>query len=322
MSKKLPRWVEEVYPEYVVARIDGESSQDAAEGILGNNRNIEVGIETFLRYMRWYKADSFKLQAGELPDGLRAISVPPPIRTDHLPALIVPYEDVMVFGDFHIPLHDHEMINYAFSIVRDREIKTAIISGDFLNMEWASKFVSWGQAGPIESKIEFEIARKILNTLLGIVNKIYIIPGNHDGGRFKNMSKGALGFEMLLRAMVGPEVLESRRIQFTERRWMVMEGSPHGDWRITHPSQGRANPLSLAQALAAKYKMNLLTAHQHYLGMTYDKTGEYICVDGGHMQNEQLADYMVEVDSTHSRWIPGFVELRGGWPHLYPRPTG
>ena len=128
-----------------------------------------------------------------------------------------------------------------------------------------------------------------------------------------------MGFEQLMQLTLGCSLEElSKTFTIGQNRWFSLVGSSWGDWRVTHPKQIRVIPLGLAEVLAWKFDTNVLTAHQHYLGVRKDRYGHYVVCDGGHMQDEERTGYKQECDTTHSAWCAGYVELVDGWPRLIP----
>jgi len=315
-------WRDEVAPTYFDCKSRGLGDDDAAAycrekfpGLIG-----DFALNSISRGMRKWRQDVTDCSG----EGFR---VPPPLETGQPSPLIgleVPYQDCHIWNDTHIPFHIPELMDLSLERASASGVRCLVIGGDFMDMGWASKYVSWGTQGPTQTAEEFLVARGILREALRVFDTIYIIPGNHDGTRFKYMSNGTLGFRQLMDMVLGGEVKPDagKRIVIGERRWMVLKDSPWGDWRITHPVSARSAPLSLAQVLAHKYRQNIITAHQHYLGVSFDRYGQYVICDGGHMQDESLTEYKLEVDSTHSSWAPGYVELIGGWPTLVPLPRG
>lgn len=251
--------------------------------------------------------------AGKLFQG----SVPPPLASTAFKPLVLPYQDSLVWCDTHVPFHMNDCMEESLNSALSNGVRQIILAGDFMDIHWGSRFIAWKTEGAHVENVrqEFAISQAVFKILLNEFDSVVVIPGNHDGGRFQHMSGGAFDFRLLCSLMGGfPLDKEPENLTIGMNRWMVLEGSPWGDWRITHPQKARAVPLALAEVLAWKYSMNILTAHQHYLGARMDRYGKHIVCDGGHMQNEGITDYKVEVDNSHSNWTPGWVELLDGWP--------
>jgi hypothetical protein len=342
--RKIPSWVDETYPRYFqLVGMDfshDEAAQQLKEEFSGLLQDKQIG--TITRNMRGLKQE-IQERFDEYHNNVFAaiganpsygevqtapeLQVPPPLGgTFTSPVLSkyidIPYADGHVWCDCHVPNHNDGLIEKSLRRAKEQGGMNLYIAGDFLDMSWASKFVAWGQAGPEQVKEEFAIAKKIIQLALEVFENIYIIPGNHDGTRFKYMSNGSLGFENLFVMAMGSADMLNKRVHVGERRYMVLRDSKWGDWRITHPQSARAVPLSLAQTIALKEQQNVLTAHQHYFGMGFDRYGHFMICDGGHMTNEELTEYKMEMDTAHSNWAPGYVELVDGWPYLIPDDRG
>lgn len=314
-------WASKYYAEYEHLRHHHGSDYAIKCLWTGHPELTNLSSETIRRGFRLYAAT---LKGGEI--GPTPASMPPPVEVSGLPPVIsgeisIPYRDGHVWCDCHIPMHNEELIRLSVTRAAMNPGQNLYIAGDFLDMDWASKYVGWGMKGPRETLREFGVARQIMEYALHVFDNIYIIPGNHDGARFKNMSKGALGFEALMTMVLGmDEHFRDGTIVLGEQRHITLKDSPWGDWRITHPDKARAVPLSLAQAISQAKHCNVLVAHQHFLGASFDRWGKHIICDGGYMAQERLMDYKVECDGTHSAWSPGYIELVGGMPNIVAIP--
>lgn len=243
--------------------------------------------------------------------------VPPPLAPTAFEPLVLPYRDCLLWCDVHVPYHLNEAMAASLRSAVSNNLRRIIIAGDFMDTHWGSKFISWKTKAVHHESIreEFAIAQAIFAILLDTFEEVIIIPGNHDGGRWQRFTNGAVDFELLCSFMGGWKVDEKPdKLTIGMNRSLVLEGSPWGDWRITHPRKARKVPLSLAEELAAKYGMNILTAHQHHLGSRMHRHLPYICCDGGHLQDASITDYKQEVDDAHANWVAGWVELVDGWP--------
>lgn len=341
-SREWSAWVEKYAPKwFYLTGVQGWTADEAANHLKAINKDIpKMANDSMRRRFAEYAQEIKTIRAEYNPqvatEGIAfpewgaadssPAQVPPPLGLSELPPVIsngidIPYEDGHVWNDCHIPLHNDKLMNYSLERAKVDGVKNLYIGGDLMDMSWASRFIGWGSASPREIEQEFSIAKKIVEAAMTVFEKVYIIPGNHDGTRFKYMSHGALGFTNLMTMILGSDSWkDDNYLTIGEKRWMRLRGSAWGDWRITHPISARANPLSLAQALCLKHGENILTAHQHYLATGFDKTGRYLICDGGYMSHEELMEYKQEVDSTHSGWAKGYVELVDGWPMLVSMP--
>lgn len=309
----------------------GLSNEDAALSVRELNPGIvgHLSVMTISREMRRWsrkiKEESARERlineitneefgaSGGVPPG----RAQPPSVLPLPPHLVLDYQDGHVWSDAHIPYHIPELMDISLMRAKSDGIKNLYVPGDLFDLKWASSFIDWGKEGPEQVSKEFDCARKLMDTVMEVFDRVVITPGNHDGGRFRRVSDGVLSFEQLLEMVLGIRLIDYRdKIIVGHNRWFRLEGSPWGNWRLTHPKSARAIPLSLAQRLSEKFHENILTAHQHYLGVSMDKNSYYILCDGGFMQDERLVGYKNEVDTSHSQWTPGYIELVDGWPHI------
>lgn len=336
VSKKTPRWAQLLGPDYFALVASGMSHEDAASSLRSDN-GVAIGgmsLDSISRAMRSYASDVRQavgcspsetidnalqeaIKSGERLSRPLTGLVPPPLAPTAFQPLVLPYRDCLVWCDVHIPYHRPEVIEQSIESAISRGIRSLIIAGDFMDVHWGSKFSAWKTKGAHHENIrrEFSIAQKIFSIIDEAFEEIIIIPGNHDGGRFMHMTGGSVDFELLCSWLFGwPVDSKPEKVTIGLNRSLVLEGSPRGTWRITHPRKARKIPLSLAEELAAKFQCNVLTAHQHHLGVRMHRHLPYICCDGGHMQDERITDYKQEVDDAHANWVAGWVELVDGWP--------
>lgn len=326
--KKTPEWALDVLPAYFGHIAGGMSHEDAALAVKDAYPEETAGksLGTILRNMRnarqnfvQYGGEEATFE-GELARQSFHGLVPPPLAPTAFEPLVLPYEDCLVWCDIHIPYHRADVIEQSLESAVNHGLKNLLIAGDLMDIHWGSKFMSWKTKGGHHENIrqEFAITQKIFSILDRTFEKIIIIPGNHDGGRFMHMTGGSVDFELLCSWMFGYRVDEKpEKLKIGLNRSVTLQGSPRGDWRITHPRKARKVPLALAEELAAKFQCNVLTAHQHHLGVRMHRHLPYICCDGGHMQDERITDYKQEVDDAHANWVAGWVELVDGWPNCY-----
>jgi predicted phosphodiesterase len=345
VARKTPDWALELAPAFYQLVAQGVGREEAAHKLRADHPSIigALSLETIQRAMRLFKAElvngGLQVESDDgslapldfvdaaLQEAILAVdgrtrrvpkgSVPPPLTPTAFSPLVLPYKDSLVWSDVHIPYHLPEAMERSLDSALDKGITRIILAGDFMDVHWGSRFMAWKTKGmDVENiKQEFAITSRIFKLLLELFEEVVVIPGNHDGGRFQHLSNGSIDFSLLCAFMIGCSPAEMpENLIVGMNRWLVMEGSPRGDWRITHPAKSRKVPLMLAEELAAKFQQNILTAHQHHLGVRMHRHLPYICCDGGCLQDERLTDYKQETDDSHANWAPGWVELVDGWP--------
>jgi hypothetical protein len=234
-----------------------------------------------------------------IPKGIRE-SIPPHLhRKDHVRS--------QVWCDLHAPQHDAAAIELALERARQTDTKRLIIAGDALNLGWASSFLGRTGYSPEDTEEEFQVCEQLFKQILTVFDQIIIVGGNHCEGRWSKVIGGQVEFARLLRMILGDEVVN--KMVITERRYCTID-TPNGVWRFTHQAgKGRKRQLSMAEELASVTGQHIVMGHQHYLGAVVDRTGKYWCIDGGHMCDPSLMEYKNHMDSLHTSWASGFVEL-------------
>lgn len=83
-------------------------------------------------------------------------------------------------------------------------------------------------------------------------------------------------------------------------------------YRASHPQEYSKLPLKNADELAQKFQCNIITAHEHHLGKTWDRYQRYVVVNGGCMEDQSKAAYTRLRDNNKPNFHPGFVLLKDG----------
>lgn len=234
-----------------------------------------------------------------IPEGIKE-SFPDKLHIDN-------HENSHIWFDLHLPLHDKELVEMAIKHALLNKVKRLYLGGDALNLGWASSFIGATDSDPEDTEREFKVCEDVFRTLLDVYDEIYLIGGNHDQGRWEKIIGGKIGFERMLKMVLGDYVVLN--ITTTGRRYMTVD-TPSGIWRISHQAgKGRKRQLSAVEELASILQQNVAIGHQHYLGQCIERTGKYWSVDGGCMCNESLMEYKNIMDTLHTQWASGFVHL-------------
>jgi len=207
-----------------------------------------------------------------------------------------------IIGDMHLPTTKFRWLNgVVLPICQKQNLKQLILAGDLFNFDALSHFQNITPS--IELTTELEIGKQIMQHLFNYFDNIYYFMGNHDY-RIHRLFDGDIKSE-LVRDMISSKLEVSTYAYMT-----VTSGNEH--WRITHPKNYSRIQLRNADELAQKYQTNIISWHEHHIGVGRDKYNHYTIVNGGGMFDTELMAYVSLEDSIMPRMKNGFVMLIDG----------
>lgn len=225
--------------------------------------------------------------------------------------LVLPPGDYAVAGDFQIPTHNDHFVERLLLVARKtlRPPRVLVLAGDLIN---ADAFSDYESAVSLPSfSEETAAARAVLARLLSVFQWIYWLWGNHER-RLGKRTGGALTPRHLW-AMVGadPRVVPSA--------WghCVIRNRHGHDWRVTHASEYSVNQLTVADQLAQKFQMNIISHHEHHLAVGFDRFKRYVIINNGGLFDQRDMAYAVLDDTKRPRMQNGFTVLHDGFPKIY-----
>ena len=133
----------------------------------------------------------------------------------------------------------------------------------------------------------------------------YLIQGNHET-RVGRMTDGKIQARHIYQ-LFGGDIWEKkfRYSQFDKMRI--------GDkWLLVHPNSYSQVSPAVARRLAEKYHRHVINSHGHLVGMSYDRSGEFLAVDLGGMFDVRKIEYINMKTTTHPVWANGFCMIRNG----------
>ena len=214
------------------------------------------------------------------------------------------YRDCIITSDWHLPYLDETLFDKLLEIRKKTKLSTLIIGGDFIDLPMFSTF-----ADAYEHKGQFrgdkDTVRRVLETLVKNFDEIYITVGNHCLRWVK-----FLQYEVDMKDLYDM-IFVNRKIKVSDYAMMKI-----GNWRITHPKNYSIFFGKVGRDLAEKFHENICYAHGHQMGITFDRSGDYIVVATGGLVDQARVDYSSYLDTTHPKWQTGFVVLKGGAPYL------
>jgi hypothetical protein len=221
--------------------------------------------------------------------------------------------DRIVIGDLEVPDHDVEMLELALDVARKFEIKSLVINGDFHANDGHGKHVL-----PLPTELrrgtttlqEMQTGAEIILGLSEWFEEFLLITGNHDE-RVYVATMGEVSFGDYLHDLVpGVKITPF---------WQAYLHSGEEDWLICHQANYTKQPGVVARDIAEIQHINVLAAHTHHLSFSLDKSGNYMCVDGGHCRDVERTLYKQRKMSRYPAWSSGFVMIKNGYPYLFSK---
>ena len=219
--------------------------------------------------------------------------------------------DWMIAGDIHVPFCDYDFANL-ISMVALKQLKKPrrlLIAGDLFNMDTFSTYAhltnipTWAE--------ERKAAKGLMDEWLSTFGEIVFLMGNHDR-RLQKFTGGAFDETDIISLVIS----NPARVKASNYGWCTID-TPGGVYRVTHPKNYGINQLTVADALAQKYNQNVISFHEHHLGVGWDRYKRYIVINGGCLVQPEKLAYVALDDSKSAGMARGFVMLRGGTPYLF-----
>lgn len=243
---------------------------------------------------------------------LDSISIPAAAPGDeHSIPLRLSSDSALILGDLHCPHHHALMLQRAIWTCKAHHpaVDTAVIIGDFYDFASLSRFPKTERHETAEGTVT-NYARPVLRAIASHFKRLVLLPGNHCW-RFAKALGEPFSFKSLVEWTIGREPLDCEIVTteldyvYIGREWMA--GHPR-----TFSGQGGKTPSDLAD----KYRCNMITGHNHAIGMATSKSG-YLGIDCGHLTKPRLHGYYNSSLTKYPRWQSGYVILDNGKPHIF-----
>jgi len=233
-------------------------------------------------------------------------------RVDFGQPLELELEQALIFGDVHVPATDYDFAMLPVAIARKHMKKgkrVLIISGDLYNMDVASAYSKICQNPSLDAEIV--AAEHLMEIWLKVFDNIIFLMGNHDR-RISKKLEGEVHAKHLIHWLT-----KSPRVTASNFGWCVVHSGDGAPWRITHSCNYSINQLTVANVLAQKYQMNIISHHEHHLAKGWDRYGRYVIINNGGLFDEQKFAYVQLDDSKHNKMVKGFTLLRNGHADVF-----
>lgn len=217
--------------------------------------------------------------------------------------------DMIVSSDWHLPLVDVDMVMKLILVAKKFGLKKMALVGDFINFE---TIAHWDQENmDVDLRMELESAEEMLEILFDWFDEIYWCFGNHDDRltRLFNFQLQPTEFGRLITDQIG------KKLFISSHPYMILNNG--SKWRLTHPKNFSILTNRVPTKLADKYRCNVLGAHGHHQGISFDTSGRDLCGDLGCLTDYEKTHYIMFKDTTHPIWNMGFGMIRNGAYYMF-----
>ncbi len=212
--------------------------------------------------------------------------------------------DVMLVADIQCPCHDAETMGRFRQIAERFKIRTAVILGDFLNYDRLSTFL---RHDTVRAQEEVDTASKIIEWLFKWFKRVYWILGNHDS-RLWLLLHNEFDQDHLARLVttrVGKGVI------VTEYPFAILKSGGQ-EWRLDHPHNYSRVPGSNPVRMVTKYRMSVVSGHNHLVGVQQDPSGLDFGVDLGTACDGSRVHFYQKTETNFPVWTRAFGMIRKG----------
>ena len=222
----------------------------------------------------------------------------------------------LVLSDLHCPYHHAAMLERALALRAKvyPEVDTLIIAGDLFDFAGLSRHPQDQCEAAVTD--ELQVAGRVLRALLAPFARAVVMPGNHDERLAKKL-EAHIPMRFLIDGCLGSD-RPACQVTTTEYDYVYVEhDDPERRWVIGHPSHysgmGGRTPASIADL----EQRNVMTAHNHVIGLSQSPSGKYIGIDIGHCTDPSQHLYVKRRLTKYPRWSAGFAFLVNGYAHPY-----
>ena len=221
--------------------------------------------------------------------------------------LTLPDDNYMISCDEHAPYHSEVWINRKLAIADKFKITNNIQIGDTLDFNFIKSHPQLDGEEKSDLDREFLQAAPSIKALL-YFKKNWLMRGNHEY-RVSRYTNSLIQAKHLYK-IFGEDVWNSS-FKYSDYDKMNIGKK----WMVVHPKSYSQVATSVAKRLAEKFHRNVINSHGHLVGMAYDRSGKFLCVDLGGMFDVGKVGYIQLSTTSHPRWVQGFGMLLDG--HFY-----
>lgn len=233
--------------------------------------------------------------------------------------ITLPMDNYVISCDYHSPYHSEFWVNHALAMADRFKIKKHIIIGDLFDF---ASLKHWAiDDGGSKRDLDEEIAQtNPVIKALDYFDENILVCGNHE--RRVGMKTDSIIQARHLFGLYG-EGIWNKKFKYSVYDKLFIEPEKKEDegWMVVHPRSYSQISTSVAKRLAEKFHRNILNAHGHFVGMTYDRSGKFLAIDLGGMFDTKKIDYINLQTTTHPNWRNGFGMFYNGKFHFFTDET-
>lgn len=208
-----------------------------------------------------------------------------------------------ITSDFHIPLTNWPLVNSFIEHAREvGATKWCAVAGDFFNIDSLSQFDFKQEDSSLAAEQYGGTA--VMKALLETFDRILFSWGNHDARVHKALGYKIPFAEAMQMMLFKLDEDEMSRITFSNVDYILVK-SPTGTFRVAHPKDYSATPLTNARKLASKYLQHIVTGHSHHTAIGSDPSGEFVIAELGGFHDDTKTQYLQRTTG-HARWQNGY----------------
>jgi len=241
-----------------------------------------------------------------IPAGMPEVEELIGVKTEDFSEVVELKGNFIVVGDVHVPTTNWKFASYVSKVAVSQGIKRLVIVGDLLNFDSLSDFSIDRPVTQLRKELKY--AKKLLNQWAKVFDEIHYFMGNHENRFFRSL-KGELTVD-LLGGFFDCDNLNIYRSSVVE---LISNGVL---WRATHQANYSRVTGNVAEALAEKYQCNIITHHEHKVGILRSKWGRYTLISNGGLHDHKAMWYVNKFDTTSPVMQNSFVVLQEGVAHL------
>jgi hypothetical protein len=304
------KWLEVQYPD----ALDNSLLAEELAELLGTESNLLDALLVKASRLGLHKSDEALKRINQRRGAMRRVPESPYLHIfEDWPT--AQWDSFMVTTDWHVPYYDAEMAERMMLVAQNwkpEPIKNLINGGDFIDYSQLGVFLPEYEEPRRALEDDLELAGDLLRWLTGWFDNIIGLEANHER-RLARSLKNEISHEKW------GQLYSSglKEVHLSKWSYCVITDSTGAQWRITHPGRRWKNLGRLAQELANRYQMHILLAHSHVMSVSYNISGDYICVDTGGMFAEKAMGYYMKQDAAYWRWQSGFLVVSNGKLHTF-----
>lgn len=227
--------------------------------------------------------------------------------------------DALILSDIHVPTTDWHLLHLACAFARRHMPagkRRLCLIGDLFNFDALGKHDTIMPQTSIED--EMKVAEYTLAYMLDTFDMIDFVMGNHDD-RFMRHMHGQLTADRFSKMLTRIDYGARLKFYGVYQMWLMSGGV---SWRLTHQRPYSVYVGAVADELARKYQTNIVTTHEHHVGVGRTRDNRYTWIANGSLMDYESAYYVGGRDTKGLVMKQGFTFIRDGVGHLLtPYPT-